>query len=259
MLMFFAVLLSLYTACQDSDDSSVVTELTDNNNGEEVIVFPMNDSSDCSLSKKVKMYRKKTSEVFLYNIELDEFDCKYQTLKISDKNGTLMQEWFLSDIHEDWFDSYVVYNEENNGKRDFFYRWKGDIFDMHPSDWDEYIANNQGIIEEGFHIVNVIDLQKLTKIVGDFSNACKLINIVYDGYYTKKDNSRHYGDKKAYFWLYPVASTNEYYGMAGNSDCECGVLADIKPEDDYFAIFYTNVKDVYARLRLVRDITPEKW
>lgn len=246
--------LSLHIACQDNDDSS------ENFNTSEVIVFPMNDSSDCSLSKKVKMYRKKTSEVFLYDIESEVFDRKYQTLKISDKNGTLMQEWFLSDIHEDWFDSYVVYNEENNGKRDFFYRWKGDIYDMRPGDWDEYIANNNGIEEKGFHIANVIDLQKLTKIVGDFSNACKLIDIVYDGYYTKEPNYHHWNDKKAYFWLFPVSSTYDYSGMSENIEKDCGVLAVINPEDDYYTtILYTNIKDIYARLRLVRDITPEKW
>ena len=57
----------------------------------------------------------------------------------------------------------------------------------------------------------------------------------------------------------PVSSTTQYYGMSANLNRGCGVFALITPGQDSFVQVDTNIKDLYARVRLVRDISAEQW
>lgn len=256
-LFSFATLLFMVMGCQEGDESTE-TDFQKNDFECVVKIHDMSDN-DITLSKKVKGFKKKTGKVFLYNFETEEYDVPYQTLKISNKNGTLMQEWFLSDLHEDYFEAYTVPNKEDATKTEYFYKWQGDLFDMFPGSWDEYIANEDREEEKGFHIANVIDWQKFQKIVGDFSDGCDALQIKYDGAYSPSPNMSNYGNGHACLWLFPVNSTYEYYGMAPSIHEGCGVYGIFTPGKDSFTEMCTNDPDVYARVRLVRDIPAGKW
>jgi|GEM_PF-6688932 len=116
--------------------------------------------------------------------------------------------------------------------------------------------NNLG--EKGFRVMNVVDLQKIERIAGDFSDICDTLNIKPYGCYTMPDNT-HWHSDKACLWLYPVSASTKYYGMAANSNSGCGVFARITPGQDSFVMVETNIKDLYARVRLVRNISKEQW
>lgn len=263
-LMLFALNVMLFSiiACQETDES-IVTE-TRNNDFECVVkIHDMSDGTDTSLSKKVRdpkpKFLSESGTVFLYNFDTDTCDIPYHTLILSNKSGTLKQEWLLSDLCEDWFDEAIeIPNVDGGTKSDFFYKWHGNIFDMYPGTWDEYIRNEKGHEEKGFHIVNVIDLQKLKEIVGDFSDGCDMIHIKADGMYSYCPNL--FNSNKGYvcWWLFPINSTYNYYGMAANSHSNCGVFARIAPGKDSFEEMYTNSEDLYIHIRLVRDMSTKQ-
>jgi len=170
-----------------------------------------------------------------------------------------MQEWFLSDLHENWFEAYTVTNKEDTTKKEYFYKWQGDIYDMAPGYWDEYIANEDGDEENGFHIANVIDWQKFRKIVTNFSESCDELQIKYDGGYTKSTSKfTPFGNGYACLWLFPIDSNNEYAGMAANPQNGCGSYTCFT-HDNKFEYAVTNIQNTYVRVRLVRDIPAGKW
>lgn len=262
VLVQFVLVTMLFSivACQENDDEGVVSGDENNDVGCKVIVHQMDGSEGISLSKR-KNYKCKVGEVFLYNYDTEKFDIPYRTLKISDLDGKVMQEWLLSDFNEDYFDDkgqLMLPNEEDATKSDFFYKWQGDIYAQWPSVWNKRFVDENRVAVTGFHILNVIDLQKISRIVGDFSEACDTLKIKPFGYYTGP-RVTHWHSDKACLWLSPVSATTQYYGMAANSNSECGVLARITPGADSFATVYTNIKDLYARVRLVRDIPKGQW
>ena len=251
VLVQFVLVTMLFSivACQEHDESIVSGDGV-NDADCQVIVHQMND---ISLSKSKHRYKRKRGVVYLYNFHTDSFDV-YQTMKISDMNDKVMQEWLLSDLNEDYFDGQFV----DASTDDFFYKWKGEICNMSQGTWEEYIADENENPEKGFHVLNVVDLQKLVEITGDFSDACDTLRIKPYGYYTQP-GSKHWNSNLACLWLFPVSATTKYYGMAANSNSGCGVFARITPGADSFAEVYTNIKELYARVRLVRNISKEQW
>ena len=258
MFVLFSVMSVLFSvmACNEDDDS-VVSDRESNDLGE-VIVHQMNDSDGLSLSKRKKRYKRKRGVVYIYNFDDDSLEI-HQTMKISTMDGSIMQEWLLSDLNENYFRGQKkVPNKNDATKMDYFYKWKGEICDMSQGTWDEYVRTVNDEAESGFHVMNVIDLQKIKEIAGDFSDVCDTLAFKPFGYYAPPKFTNE-ASNLVYLWLFPVASTRKYYGMQANAENGCGVLARIVPGSDSFSEVYTNVRDIYARVRLVRDISAEQW
>ena len=259
--MLFSVVSVLFSvmACNE-DEESVVSDEENNDLEAKVIVHQMNDRDGSSLSKRRKRYKRKRGVVYLYNFDGDSLEV-HQTMKISTMDGSIMQEWLLSDLDEKYFndnDQLLVPNKNDATKTDYFYKWKGELCDMPQGTWDDFVRTESDEAESGFHVMNVIDLQKIKEIAGDFSDVCDTLALKPFGYYAPPKFSNE-ASNFVYLWLFPVASTRKYYGMQANAESGCGVLARIVPGSDSFSEVYTNVRDIYARVRLVRDISAEQW
>ena len=256
ILVLFSVMSVLCSvmACSEDDEGGIVSV---NDFETKVIVHQMNDSEDLSLSKKVR-YKRKRGVVYLLNLDTDEL-IPYETMKISTMDESIMQEWLLSDLNEDYFDGQkMVPNKDDAAKTDYFYMWKGEICNMSQGTWEDFVRTKNNKAVKGFHVLNVIDLQKIKKIAGDFSDICDTLQIKPYGYYSEPRTTPWNSDK-ACLWLYPVSSTTKYYGMVANPKSGCGVFAQITPGKDSFVEVVTNIKDLYARVRLVRDIPKGQW
>ncbi|MBQ3655234.1 MAG: hypothetical protein II956_00105 [Bacteroidales bacterium] len=240
ILSAFAVTLSLFSvACQQDIETEVQTEQQQFTDFHDYCLNVPDTSADKCISKAV--LRKKYSTVVIN-------DTEYRTIKIRNREATIMQEWLLEDLHEDMF-TYTPYHQDNDpyGKlHGFYYPWCGELDDVIQADWDEFIPN-----APGFRIPTAKDLTDLGAVVGK-NNRRSILEVEYDGFCepsTPADFS-YRTNNGCGFW---VNCQNDPSRVDG-----CGVIGNWY-KDDAFVLSFTNIKDICCNVRLVRTLTKSQW
>ena len=191
--------------------------------------------NDC-ISKAV--VRKKYGKVVINNGE-------YKTIKIRNREATIMQEWLYEDLHEDMFTGrFFFQNEDTKGENHgYYYPWCGSLDDVIQDDWDEFCS------EQGFRIPTAKDLTDLRDVVGK-NNRGIILNVELDGFYYPDFPLEHsYITNNGGFWINAQNDPNRVSG--------CGVIANWYGDD--LLISYTNNKDICCNVRLVRTLNQSQW
>lgn|GEM_PF-4286061 len=260
LVCYLSLLVLMFPSCQ-------IDEIERNENTVQWLMIP-DTVPNSHLSKAA--VGKKFSEVYFLNFDDEIGYHVYKTIKVRNVKGTICQEWFYEDLHENLFD-YVYKQDDVDGLiYGYYYPWEGNLNDVPQSDWNELIMNADGDSEQGFHIPGYSDIRKLKEIYGDnMIRARTDLNVQWDD----SDGTTNYTHimDGAGFWLNPVDSW--WIQFPNSTDPNkvdgCGVTwswvnptAYEKNPDYYgngYGLGYSNVKQNRCNVRLVRNITKDQW
>jgi hypothetical protein len=195
----------------------------------------------------------------------------HRTMKIRNLNWSIVQEWLFVDMNTynstnsvDLFSNTSFYPGDTYGlTHGCYYPWDQIEDEVDGDNWeyivwaDEYwteISGNQ------FHLpkidtyggANDGDITKLAMMLGSTSLVRQKLALAYDGV----DNSYpEFVNTHAYMWIEARGTYAEVNKVTG-----CGVLAKWDGADsDHFWHVFTNITNLKANVRLVRDITSAQW
>ncbi|MBO7598689.1 MAG: hypothetical protein J6T70_16755 [Bacteroidales bacterium] len=250
-ISILAIVGTVLTACQEEEIVQNAKER----------IIPL-DSLKITRSLSKKAYKSKYSEVYFMTGEDDTPFNKYKTIKIRDIKGDLCQEWFVEDLHEDWFKPYSYQPGDEKGTlHGYYYHWEGTLSDA-QSDWNELVYSDTEleIPAKGFHIPNESDFYKLGAIVGESSAIFRALQLEYDGIHFSGFND--WNNLLAAIWINPI-DTIWSQGTDPNQVDGCGIFAAWHNNDPHYGDkmvgHYTNSKTLQCNVRLVRNLTKKQW
>lgn len=227
------------------------------------------DTAVCGMALSKAGYIKKKSAVFFMDYDEESGEPvmhKYVTLKIRNIKGDLCQEWFLEDLHSNYFTHSSRPDDDSGTKYGYYYPWKGTLDDITQEEWNILLFQTEDMDGEnanGFHIPNCTDFIKLNQIVGQNEKLQNLLQVEYDGTYRPRTDD--WQEDAGGFWQSPYDPTmfhNPYCIDPGLED-GCGIimlafLNNPRFRDGFWAC-YTNVKDIRCNVRLMRTISKSQW
>lgn len=249
----FALVGAMLTSCQDEDIENIGEDST-----QELSIEVKHPTTKAAVGKKF-------SEVYFLTSDFESFH-KYKTIKIRNVKGTICQEWFYEDLHEDWFRPYSFQPSDEDGIiHGYYYPWEGVLNNVPQSDWDEMIFNEDGDNETGFHIPTLSDIHTLSDLFGETSAIRTVLNVAFDGTYIPQ-RPDDWNNFTASFWKDPVdpiwfsAFPNF---IDPNKQEGCGKFVSWYQNNyqygNYMWINNPNNKDLRCNVRLVRTITKQQW
>ena len=233
------------SACQkDNENNYNLEKELDESNW--TVKTDTTDYSKICISKK--NYWSKESAVFI----LDDIDRgkKYKTIKISNMQKTITQEWLYEDLRSEFFDEYMTVSKDTDGERfGFYYLWEENFGDADQEVFDYLVCNaeNHQISEKGFHVATRDDIMNLAKILKNSNKIPECLNLGYDASYSFSGVNTNL----ARIWLV----TPDPDKVKG-----CGVFVEWdKNHGNAMQYYFPNSRDVYMNVRLCRTISQGEW
>ena len=191
-----------------------------------------------------------------------------KTIKIRNLTWTYAQEWFLDDMHNNGFVTDIYRPGDANGTTyGYYYNWQ-EISKFEDNaggngTWSDYFYEDANYLTNaiGFHLpkhstqvgLNDGDFDKLASVLGSTSAIRAKLQLGYDQWWTPIGG--FWNNNYAGMW---IDVRNSYY--AANIVSGCGVVAKWDGDDnDHYWLLFTNIEDLRANVRLVRNITSAQW
>ncbi len=201
----------------------------------------------------------------VYIMQTDGTLKEHRTIKMRNLQWTVAQEWLLDDLQTDGFQGYSFYPGDTDGSQHgYYFLWDQMEDAADNSSWQYLVYRendyNTAISSNPFHLPKVDtnvgsndgDITKLASILGSTSLVRQKLQMDYDGV---DNSSPAFNTNHAYMWL-EVRGT---YAQA-NKVTGCGVLAKWDGQNnDHFWHSFTNITNLKANTRLVRNITSSEW
>lgn len=248
LLLFMALVVGvviILSSCQKEDIGDGADAVDDIAADCSTALFVPDDSS-LPISK-TPFFRKEDSVIFISeSFDFDEANV-YRTLKIRNASGTIMQEWFYEDLHETCLMPYHCQPGDPQGLiHGYYYKWENCLSN---ADFTDLIYNFNYEPENGFRVPDESDIRNLKKLIGSMDLLPSILNLDFDGAYHYAPD---YCSKYADYWT-NTDSPNKIPG--------CGVHYHwCKNNDPYpCGISFTNCKELGVNVRLVRNISKERW
>jgi len=251
-LAAFALLAALMTGCQKEQDLTITKP-----NAEGLVI-------DAEQHFKVEKAPTISKIGTVYMPDYLGNPIAHRTIKIRNTSSTFIQEWLLDDMHTDAFATTTKRSGDDSGLiYGYYYDWN-ELVDGQDGigwSWNDWVYSDNALTISaiGFHIPRQSttvggtdgDIEKLASILGSTTLVRSKLQINYDGV----SDGTPYSTTKAMIWM--DVRTGYYYM---NQIPGCGAMALWNQNTaGSMAIFFTNIPDLKANVRLVRDISLSQW
>jgi hypothetical protein len=262
----FAVAMLCGTACQEEEEVKVsnVCNNTENTSFRDSIIGYINfDTTRKCISKK--SHYSEESSVFVYDRN-GKTGSTYKTIKLMSKDMKIIQEWFVEYLHSNCVSDYTICGLDPNGsKYGYFYKWKGDLYQMNSEDFmiaktksnNRYYRLPENMKVKGFRLPSTKDISQLDSLYTNLADAnFELQFNMYDRDFEFTNYCKSTGEgltKRMWVLagLYANENTDEY-GMSV-------MIPSGDFRDERITLYTSNNPDELCRIRLMRTLTLEQW
>ena len=245
LLIASAFAISPFYSCEDE---SITEPQTQN----DISIFASSHRTTTKGAGGIVAKKYSTVESLDYNLD-PEITVTYNTIKLRNKDHSIMQEWFLENYREDVF-GYRTFNLDlvpNDLQYGLFYSW-GNFDDKTQEDYDDLFS------KRGFHLPTGDDINKLVTLYGA-NKARDMLGLFnedlrrYVDVYEQNDPRRYYKPIRDEIFIQPT----NFGPLPMRPNCGPTVFLGGTPPNDVAYIFPNT--EVYCLVRFVRDLTEDEW
>jgi hypothetical protein len=202
---------------------------------------------------------------FVYILQDDGVTLKrHRTLKIRNLAWTIAQEWLLDDLQTNLYQDFSFYPGDTDGSlHGYYYLWNQMKDAADANDWQYIVfrdANWTPIDGQQFHLpkINTVvgtndgDIEKLASMLGSTSLIPQKLQLSYDGV---ANTVPPFNTRYANMWIEVRGTFYQPNIVPG-----CGVYGEWDSQaNNSYCLFFTNMSNIKANVRIVRNINSTQW